>query len=267
MKRDSIFYKIFQQFPSLLFDLVETTPPSAREYRFDSVEVKEPTFRIDGVFLPPETAKKGIIYFCEVQFQKDDLLYERIFAELFLYFYQNRDRFDDWYTVAIYPSQSLEQKQTKPYRSLINCDQVKRIYLNKLGNIRQLPIRLAVMVLTTLSKKKTSEEARHLLQRIQIEEDDTIEQSAIISLVTTIVSYKFSKLGREEVEKMLELDIKQVKAFQEVREEGRQEGRIETKLELVARLLARGMSVEEIASILDLTIEQVQQAAAGESTN
>jgi predicted transposase YdaD len=44
MKRDTIFYRIFQQSPNLLFDLLPTTIVDKRGYTFDSVEVKEQTF-------------------------------------------------------------------------------------------------------------------------------------------------------------------------------------------------------------------------------
>ncbi|MCU0542683.1 MAG: Rpn family recombination-promoting nuclease/putative transposase [Oscillatoriaceae cyanobacterium Prado104] len=81
MRRDSIFYKLFGQAPTLLFDLLPATPANAANYRFDSVAVKEPKFEIDGVFLPPESEGPGIVYFCEVQFQKDEQLYERLFGE------------------------------------------------------------------------------------------------------------------------------------------------------------------------------------------
>ena len=81
MRRDSIFYKLFQQSPTLLFELLTNPPINADAYRFDSVAVKEPKFEIDGVFLPPENEGAGIVYFCEVQFQKDEQLYERVFAE------------------------------------------------------------------------------------------------------------------------------------------------------------------------------------------
>ncbi len=64
MRRDSIFYKLFQQCPSLLFELLINPPSNADEYRFDSVAVKEPKFEIDGVFLPPETENPGVVYFC-----------------------------------------------------------------------------------------------------------------------------------------------------------------------------------------------------------
>ena len=51
MKRDAILSPIFKRVPGLLFELVKQPPVEAANYRFESVEVKEPTFRIDGVFL------------------------------------------------------------------------------------------------------------------------------------------------------------------------------------------------------------------------
>ncbi len=48
MKRDSIYYQIFKRFPGLIFELVDHRPEQAQNYRFESVEVKETAFRIDG---------------------------------------------------------------------------------------------------------------------------------------------------------------------------------------------------------------------------
>ncbi len=48
-------------------------------------------------------------------------------------------------------------------------------------------------------------------------------------------------------------------------EEGRQEGKLLTKLGIVPLLLEAGLSVEEIARRLELTVEQVQQAAQNQS--
>jgi predicted transposase/invertase (TIGR01784 family) len=76
MRRDTIFYQLFAQSPALLFDLIPNPPANTTGYTFDSVEVKETSFRIDGVFLPPDNTCN--VYFCEVQFQKDNLLYERM---------------------------------------------------------------------------------------------------------------------------------------------------------------------------------------------
>jgi predicted transposase/invertase (TIGR01784 family) len=76
MRRDTIFYRLFQQSPTLLLELLPLPPTNPGEYIFASVEVKETSFRLDGVFIPPNPT--GIVYFCEVQFQKDELLYERM---------------------------------------------------------------------------------------------------------------------------------------------------------------------------------------------
>jgi predicted transposase/invertase (TIGR01784 family) len=115
MRRDSIFFRLFQQFPMLLFDLLDDPPENADRYRFDSVAVKETKFEIDGVFLPP-SGRKGIVYFSEVQFQLDKQLYERLWSESSRYFFQNRQRFSDWQAVVIYPSRSMEQKDLHPHR-------------------------------------------------------------------------------------------------------------------------------------------------------
>lgn len=74
MKRDSIYYQIFKRFPALLFALLDDPPAQANDYRFESIEVKETAFRIDGVFLPPPETRPRIIFFAEVQCQKDELL-------------------------------------------------------------------------------------------------------------------------------------------------------------------------------------------------
>ncbi|WP_441338662.1 DUF2887 domain-containing protein [Microcystis sp. M59BS1] len=52
MKTDTIFYQLFQSFPSIFFELIQLPINEANNYRFDSVEVKQLSFRLDGVFLP-----------------------------------------------------------------------------------------------------------------------------------------------------------------------------------------------------------------------
>lgn len=53
--------------------------------------------------------------------------------------------------------------------------------------------------------------------------------------------------------------------LEEGRQEGRQEGKQQAKLEAIPRLLALGLSVEQVAVALDLTVVQVQQAAQNQS--
>ncbi|BAY90148.1 hypothetical protein FDUTEX481_08035 [Tolypothrix sp. PCC 7601] len=230
-----------------------TNPPAnAGEYRFDSVAVKEPKFEIDGVFLPPESQNPGVVYFCEVQFQLDEKLYERVFAESHLYFYRNRNRFSDLQMVIIYPSRSTEQAEIHPYRSLLNGEQVTRIYLDELGDIRSLPVWVALMVLTTIEDEQATEEARYLLTRSQ-QEAPQPENRTIIELLTTIMVYKFENKSQREVEEMLGITLRETRVYREIKEEGEKS--------LVLRQLAKrvGELPQEVSQQVEsLSLEQLE---------
>lgn len=252
MRRDTIFYKLFQQSPSLLFELLANPPANADEYRFDSVAVKEPKFEIDGVFLPPDTQNPGVVYFCEVQFQTDQLLYERVFAESSLYFYRNSIKFSDWQAVIIYPSRSTEQNKIYPHRSFLNGPQVTRIYLDELGDIRSLPVWVALMVLTTIEDEQATEEARYLLARSQ-QSAPQPENRAIIELLTTIMVYKFENKSQREVEEMLGITLRETRVYREIKEEGEKS--------LVLRLLAKKVGElpqEARSQVESLSLEQLE---------
>ena len=256
MRRDSIFYKLFQQYPPLLFTLVTNPPENASEYTFDSVAVKETKFEIDGVFVPPENESPGVVYFVEVQFQKDEKLYERLFAESSLYFYRNRDKFSDWQAVVIYPKRSIEQSDIYPHRSLLNGEQFYRIYLDELGNIRELPVEVAVMLLTTIPEEQAPEEAKYLLQRTQQEPTQQSTQ-AIIELITTIISYKFVQLSRKEVEEMLGITFEETRVYQDIKQEGEEQG----ERKIIFRQLNRrvGELSQEVRSQIEtLSLEQLE---------
>ncbi|HIK15805.1 MAG TPA: Rpn family recombination-promoting nuclease/putative transposase [Leptolyngbyaceae cyanobacterium M33_DOE_097] len=229
MRRDSIFFRLFQQSPQLLFDLLPTAPANAAAYRFDSVAVKEPRFEIDGVFLPPDDDPTGTVFFVEVQFQKDERLCERLFGEAFLYFYRNRERFADWQAVILYPSRTLEQPNVYPYRALLTSDQVHCIYLDEVGDIRQVPLGVALMLLTTVEESQAPEAARFLLARAQQEAIET--RRGIIEMITTIIVYKFGQLSCLEVETMLGLRLQETRVYQEAQ--------TDEALRLVIRLLTR----------------------------
>lgn len=219
MRRDALFYRLFAQSPELLFELLKEKPNNIEGYRFDSVAVKEPKFEIDGVFLPPEE-QPGVVYYAEVQFQRDERLYERVVSESSNHFYRNRDQFTDWQAAVIYPSRSIEQKDVYPYRALLNSDQFHRIYLNELADIRELPLGLALMRLTIEPPKKAPDAARYLLARSNNEIRDPQTNRGIMEMVTTIMVYKFNKLSRSEVEEMLGTSLQKTRVYQEAKAEG-----------------------------------------------
>ena len=214
MRRDTIFYQLFQQLPTLLFDLIPQPPENANRYTFDAVEVKETGFRLDGVFVPPD--RSGIVYFCEVQFQLDELLYERMDSEISIYVYRNRERLFDWRAVVIYPSRNLEQSRIETVREMLASDRIVRVYLDELGRIDELPTGLGLMVLTTLEGDNALNEARGIIER-------SSASRAIIDLVSTIMVYKFNTLSRDEVNVMLGIELQQTRVYQEAKAEGKAE--------------------------------------------
>jgi predicted transposase/invertase (TIGR01784 family) len=254
MKRDSLFYRLFAQSPTLLFELLGERPDNAEAYRFESVTVKEPTFSIDGVFLPPEGDSPGIVFFAEVQMQKIDNLYERLFAESMAHFYRNRAAFSDWQAVVIYPSRSTEQDDTHPYRSLLNSDQVCRIYLNELGAIEDLPLGVASMVLTITAEREAPEKARMLIERAKQEVAQLSEQQVIIEMVSKIMVYKFDNLSREEIAAMLGTNVENIRAFREAKEEERQT--------IALNMLRKNLDLETISDVTGLTMAQLQELQA-----
>ncbi len=256
MRRDSIFYSLFKQSPSLLFELLDKVPDTATRYRFESVAVKEPTFTIDGVFLPPASDPPGTVFFAEVQMQKDDRLYERLFSESMAHFYRNRDYYSDWQAVVIYPSRSAEQKEIHPYRALLNSDQVDRIYLDELGAIEDLPLGVASMVLTIAKEAESPEKARMLIGRVNREVSALPIRQDIIGMISTIMVYKFTNLSREEIDAMLGTKLEDTRVFREAKEEERRS--------IALNLLRENISLETISRTTGLSIEQLQ-ALQGEN--
>ncbi|MFN6498521.1 MAG: Rpn family recombination-promoting nuclease/putative transposase [Nostoc sp. DedQUE01] len=257
MRRDSIFYKLFKQFPGLLFELVDQPPPEAENYQFESVEVKETAFRIDGVFLPPANALSKIVFFAEVQFQKDEDLYHRFFSELFLFLYRHSIRYDDLFGVLIFPSRNLEPSNLMIHRALLESGQVRRVYLDELGDLRQQPLGLSLMLLTNVtSEAEAVEEARFLLEQAREQ-----SEQAIIDLVTTIIVYKFSNLSREEIEAMLGLNQQEPRAIREAKEEGeriivlRQLNRRVGNIPDALLSKIQGLSVEQLEALGDALLD------------
>jgi predicted transposase/invertase (TIGR01784 family) len=259
MRRDTIFYQLFQQSPTLLFELLPQPPENAARYTFEAVEVKETGFRLDGVFLPPDVS--GAIYFSEAQFQKDEMLYERMLAEIGIYVYRNRERISDWQAVVIYPTRSIEQSNTVTVRELLASGRILRVYLDELGAIGELPMGVGLMVLTTLEGDEAKTEARSAIERSGGDRD-------IIEMITKIVVYKFNSLSRDEVNVMLGIELQQTRVYQEAKAEGKVEGKAEEReiglqreRALVIKLLNRklgDLSSQFQAQVSALSIDNIE---------
>jgi predicted transposase/invertase (TIGR01784 family) len=270
VKTDSLFYRLFQTFPSIFFELINRPPEEANNYQFSSVEIKQTAFRIDGVFLPA-TGEENPIYFLEVQFQPDQKFYSRFFTEIFLYLNQT-ELTNNWRGVIIYPSGSIDTGETERYIELLNSGRVRRIYLNELDSTAEQSIGIETIKLVIENESSTETKARELIDQIRSEITDEATQRELLQLIETIIVYKLPSKSRQEIEAMFGLsELKQTRfyqeAFQEGLQEGRQEAEIATKLATIPRLLALGLTIEQIAQALELDIEEVRKAAQPESSN
>ncbi|KYC41246.1 flagellar assembly protein H [Scytonema hofmannii PCC 7110] len=262
MKTDSIFYRLFQEFPNIFFELIGEPLEAANVYKFSSIEVKQTAFRIDGVFLPKQEGDYPF-YFVEVQFQVDLQIYARLFAEICLYLRQNQP-VNNWRAVVIYPTRSLDTADIKHYHEFFTSQRVSRLYLEDLGETGTLPISIATVKLVIEDEDTAIEQARSLINRTKQEINLTQQQQQLLQLIETILVYKFPNMSRKEIEEMFKLsDLKQTRVYQEAFDEGVQKERFRT----VSLLLKLGRTVEEVAQELELSIEEVRRVIEQQTSN
>lgn len=247
MKTDSIFYRLFQTFPGIFFELINHQASVASAYEFASVELKQTAFRIDGVFLPVANQQDLPIYFLEVQFQKDPEFYARFFSEIFLYLRLYAPT-KPWQGVVVFAKRSLEPTEVVPYQVLLASSQVTRLYLDELGDAAEQSLGIGIIKLVVETKKRTPIVVRQLVNKARQELADEAIQRQVLDLIETIVLYKLPNINRQELARMFGLnELKHTRYYQEVREEVTEEitqqvteeVRQETTLELLNRQLLR----------------------------
>lgn len=187
MKTDTIFYQLFQAFPSILFELINRPPEAAASYEFTSLEVKQLSFRFDGLCLPTTNHPNQPFYVVEVQFQPDEDLYYRLFAELFLYLRQYKPP-HPWEVVLIYPSRTIEREQNLQFRELLA--RVRRIYLDELGEAADTSIGVGVVKLVIEDQNTAPTLAKRLITQAKEQLTDDSTKRDIIDLIETIIVYK-----------------------------------------------------------------------------
>ncbi|MFM6439204.1 MAG: Rpn family recombination-promoting nuclease/putative transposase, partial [Microcystis panniformis] len=215
MKTDSIFYQIFLRFPDSFFDLIGQPQPGAANYQFTSQEVKQLSFRLDGLFMPLVEDSQQPLYLVEVQFQADDTLYYRLFAELFLFLKQYQPP-HPWQIVVIYPHRGVEREQSLHFGEILNLSSVRRIYLDELLHRDNPSLGIGVIKLVVESETAAVRTAQTLIERTREEIIDQSSQRQLINLIESIIIYKLPQKSREEIEAMFGLsDLKQTRVYQE----------------------------------------------------
>jgi predicted transposase/invertase (TIGR01784 family) len=244
MKTDSLFYRLFQDWPGLVLELAGLDP-SAVGYTLRAEEVKQTAFRLDGVLAPPEDQPDWPLVFIEAQFQPDPDFHARWFSELFLYLYRRPPR-RPWRAVALFPNRAAEGPVESAFETLLVNPWVKRVYLDEVIQEPTPSRGVRVLGLILAPPAAVVAEAQALLAEPAAAADWA--GPALVDWVETLLVYKLPRLSREEIRNMLNVlnvELKETRFYQEVfaegleegREEGREEGQRQERLRIARSLL------------------------------
>ncbi|MDX2241259.1 MAG: Rpn family recombination-promoting nuclease/putative transposase [Leptolyngbyaceae cyanobacterium bins.302] len=179
MKTNSLFYRLFQDHPDLVFRLIGDHSPCSGTYAFGSQEVKQLSFRIDGILTPPSSADLPIA-FVEVQGYPDrqKILYHRFFAEIFLYL-RDYQPANDWMAILVFTKRSLDPQLPRHFGDYANSPRLKRVYLDELpSDLADQSLELGVLQLIGIRDDAAPERARQLVERAQSEVTDVTGQNS-----------------------------------------------------------------------------------------
>ena len=271
MKRDSLFFRFFKELPGCFFHLIGRPEADAARYELDAIEFKETAVRLDGVF-QPRHPDVDPAYLWEVQYYSSEKLYANILSKVGRFLEHGNPK-QDWVAVVIYPNRSLEQKNLRPYRWLIQSDQLLRIYLDELPPAPADQFELGALELIAAKNPDLAlAKAQAMVPRIRASKRLRIFQKMVIEFVETVILQHFPQWSRKEIEKMLKVsDVRQTRVFQEALEEGVEigvekgmeigveKGREETIEKVVRGLLDLHRPIDEIEKVTGLTPTQIRK--------
>ncbi len=247
MKRDLLFFRFFKELPGCFFHLIGRPEADAERYELDSIEYKETSVRLDGVFQPRQP-EVDPAYLWEAQYYASDKVYANMMSKIGR-FLGHGDPKQDWVAVVIYPNRALEQKNLRPYRWLIQSDQLVRIFLDELPPAPPDKLEMGVLEVIAARPDVALEKAQAIVPRLRASKRSHQFQRQVIQFIETVILYQFPHWSREEMKKMLTVsDFRQTRVFQEALEEGMEKG-LEKGLEK-----GRDEAIEKLAraGLLDL---------------
>ena len=252
MKTDTLFYQLFQEFPWIFFQLIDSQQTNIEAYQFIAPEVKQRSFRLDGLFTTTEEFNELPLYFVEVQFYQETDFYDRLFPSIFLYFSQYKPVNSDWYAIVIFDRENNDVTIPPRYREIASA-RLQKIYLDQIAELEQLNLGIGILKLVVEAENSAGELARNLIKRTKAELKNSQSQRQLLELIETIIIYKFPQLSYQEIETMLNLEeIKQTRVYQDAKSEGIEEGKLRQKVAMIPLLQELGLSVAQIAQRLEI---------------
>ncbi len=251
MKTDVIFYELIKELPQIFFELIDKPDTNPNIYTFIAPEIKQQSFRLDGLFATIKGFENEPLYFVELQTYKDEEFYERLFGEIFVYFRQYKPANSDWYAIVIYDRRIRETPPHPRYQVLVE-QHLRCIYLNELSTRTDDSLATGIAKLFVEVPTKATSLAQQLINQARENFPDENLQKKVLAFIQAIVFYKFPNLALEEIEAMLDLDeFINTRLYKSILEKSR--------LKLVPKLTDKGMSIQEIAELLEIDIETIRK--------
>jgi predicted transposase/invertase (TIGR01784 family) len=254
MRTDSFIQRFFREFPGMFFVVIGEDERKAAGYKFKSIEVKEQSFRFDGVFLPksPDDA----IIFVEAQFRKKGDFYTRFMAKAVLYLQHYQPK-NPWRAVVIFPRRSIDPGIHHHFQEFFESGRLQRVYLNELPQqyFEKFPLNLFRLILE--SKRRAIATAEKIVRQLPDHIHDPKEQETIFEMVVNLLMSKLPKLSRKEIMKMFEpylSDIRKSRAYREFTREGKKE----KAREIAKTLLQENMSLAFVVKVTGLSPNEVR---------
>jgi len=247
MKTDSLFYRLFQEMPELVFELAGWELPAGVHYKLHAEEVKQTSFRLDGLLIPQTAELTAPVVFLEVQFQTDTNLYGRCFSELCLWLYRQQCQ-RPWRLLVVFPNRTIEEPPPVCFEPFLQLPWVQRVYLEDLADQPTVTTGRQLLQLIMAEPAVAVSRAQAILTT-PIATANTAEARALLEWVETILVYKLPQLKREEIQTMIHLpdiDLKQTRFYLEAFDEGRVEGQLQGQ----AQGQAQGQKKEAVTLIL-----------------
>ena len=276
MKTDILFYSLFEIEPVLLLHLARIKPPEGAQYQFQAIELKDSSRRADAVLLPNTTDAPLIV--AEVQFWRDATMYHRIINETTRLLLQMPEYLQAQ-MVVLFPTREIDTG-AGVWAPLVEAGTIRVVYLNDVleekgrqeEHDRSPEERTALLLLNlTVSPDDEAADRTRLPDFVQnvVATKNIALQKVFRDLFVSLYTSKYKHLTIDEVRAMINTaeifdDIGESRAVQQYGEEiaakTRLETQLQTKIESALAMLNAGILIEQVASILNLSIEAIEEA-------
>jgi predicted transposase/invertase (TIGR01784 family) len=272
MKTDILFYKLLELEPALLLHLAHIEPPKGVQYQFQAIELKDTAKRTDAVLLPDTTEAPLIV--AEVQFWRDATIYDRLVGESARLRLQMTD-YPLLQMVVVFPAREIDPGASV-WSPLVHAGVIRVVYLNEVleeqtgdeEHDRSPEERTALLLLNlTVSPDDEAADRRRLPDFVQnvVATKNIALQKVFRDLFVSLYTSKYKHLTIDEVRAMINTaeifdDIGESRAVQQYGEEIAAKTKLETKIESALAMLDAGILIEQVASILNLSVEAIEEA-------